>query len=245
MEGKEIRAEGLVKKYGRRTVVKGVSLHVPMGRVTGLLGPNGAGKTTTFYMITGLVKPNKGSVFAGEKNISRLPVYKRARLGLGYLDQSPSVFRRLTVAENIALVLEIHGVPHKARAERVDALMVEMGVQDLSESHGYALSGGERRRVEIARALAADPEFLLLDEPFTGVDPKHIQQLQDIIVALKDERGLGILITDHNVRDTMGISDWVYLMNEGEIEVEGSPETVRTHPRAREVYLGDRFDSET
>ncbi|MCH7494149.1 LPS export ABC transporter ATP-binding protein [bacterium] len=239
-----IRATGLIKRYGRRTVVDDVSLEVEQGRVIGLLGPNGAGKTTTFYMITGLVRPDGGKVWLDDRDISRLPVYKRARLGIGYLDQEPSVFRKLTVAENINLVLEINRVERKRRDTIVANLLREMGVESVADQPGHSLSGGERRRVEIARALAAEPDFVLLDEPFTGVDPLHIQELQEIIVALCKDRGLGILITDHNVRETLSIADHVYIMESGRIEVEGTPEEIRNSPRARELYLGDRFSTE-
>ena len=239
-----IRATGLIKRYGRRTVVDDVSLEVEQGRVIGLLGPNGAGKTTTFYMITGLVRPDGGKVWLDDRDISRLPVYKRARLGIGYLDQEPSVFRKLTVAENINLVLEINRVERKRRDTIVANLLREMGVESVADQPGHSLSGGERRRVEIARALAAEPDFVLLDEPFTGVDPLHIQELQEIIVALCKDRGLGILITDHKVRETLSIADHVYIMESGRIEVEGTPEEIRNSPRARELYLGDRFSTE-
>lgn len=239
-----IRAQGLIKRYGRRAVVNSVSVEVEQGRVIGLLGPNGAGKTTTFYMITGLVRPDEGKVWLDDREISRLPVYRRARLGIGYLDQEPSVFRKLTVAENIALVLEINGVERAKRGDIIAKLLREMGVEGVADQPGHSLSGGERRRVEIARALAAEPDFILLDEPFTGVDPLHIQELQEIIVGLCRERGLGILITDHNVRETLSIADHVYILESGRIEVQGTPEEIRNSPRARELYLGDRFASE-
>ena len=235
----KIESEGLVKKYGSRVVVNNVSISIPKGKAIGLLGPNGAGKTTTFYMITGLVKPDAGKVSLHGKDVSRLPVYKRARLGIGYLDQSPSVFRRLTVEENIRLVLEVNKIPKKEHKDRVDSLLEEMGIEHLKNSLGYALSGGERRRVEIARSIANNPDFILLDEPFTGVDPLHIQQLHEIIISLKEKRGLGVLITDHNHLAMLNIADWIYLMNEGNIEVEGTPEEIKKSNKAKEIYLGN------
>ncbi|MBG98457.1 LPS export ABC transporter ATP-binding protein [bacterium] len=235
----KIESEGLVKKYGSRVVVNNVSISIPKGKAIGLLGPNGAGKTTTFYMITGLVKPDAGKVSLHGKDVSRLPVYKRARLGIGYLDQSPSVFRRLTVEENIRLVLEVNKIPKKEHKDRVDSLLEEMGIEHLKNSLGYALSGGERRRVEIARSIANNPDFILLDEPFTGVDPLHIQQLHEIIISLKEKRGLGVLITDHNHLAMLNIADWIYLMNEGKIEVEGTPEEIKKSNKAKEIYLGN------
>ena len=234
----KIESKGLVKKYGSRVVVNNVSISIPKGKAIGLLGPNGAGKTTTFYMITGLVKPDAGKVSLHGKDVSRLPVYKRARLGIGYLDQSPSVFRRLTVEENIRLVLEVNKIPKKEHKDRVDSLLEEMGIEHLKNSLGYALSGGERRRVEIARSIANNPDFILLDEPFTGVDPLHIQQLHEIIISLKEKRGLGVLITDHNHLAMLNIADWIYLMNEGKIEVEGTPEEIKKSNKAKEIYVG-------
>ncbi len=234
-----IQSKGLVKKYGSRTVVDDVNISIPKGKAIGLLGPNGAGKTTTFYMITGLVKPDKGQVFLNDKDISKAPVYKRARLGIGYLDQSPSIFRKLTVEENIRLVLEVNKIPKIEHQDRVEELLEEMGITHLRNSLGYTLSGGERRRVEIARSIANNPDFILLDEPFTGVDPLHIQQLHEIIVLLKEKRGLGILITDHNHLAMLKIADWIYLMNEGKIEVEGSPEEIKKSKKAKEIYLGN------
>ena len=235
----KIESKGLVKKYGSRVVVNNVNISIPKGKAIGLLGPNGAGKTTTFYMITGLVKPDAGKVSLHGKDVSRLPVYKRARLGIGYLDQSPSVFRRLTVEENIRLVLEVNKIPKKEHKDRVDSLLEEMGIEHLKNSLGYALSGGERRRVEIARSIANNPDFILLDEPFTGVDPLHIQQLHEIIISLKEKRGLGVLITDHNHLAMLNIADWIYLMNEGKIEVEGTPEEIKKSNKAKEIYLGN------
>jgi len=235
----KIESEGLVKKYGSRVVVDNVSISIPKGKAIGLLGPNGAGKTTTFYMITGLVKPDAGKVSLHGEDVSKFPVYKRARLGIGYLDQSPSVFRRLTVEENIRLVLEVNKIPKKEHKDRVDSLLEEMGIEHLKNSLGYALSGGERRRVEIARSIANNPDFILLDEPFTGVDPLHIQQLHEIIISLKEKRGLGVLITDHNHLAMLNIADWIYLMNEGKIEVQGTPEEIKKSNKAKEIYLGN------
>ncbi|MBD61990.1 LPS export ABC transporter ATP-binding protein [bacterium] len=235
----KIESEGLVKKYGSRVVVNNVSISIPKGKAIGLLGPNGAGKTTTFYMITGLVKPDAGKVSLHGEDVSKFPVYKRARLGIGYLDQSPSVFRRLTVEENIRLVLEVNKIPKKEHKDRVDSLLEEMGIEHLKNSLGYALSGGERRRVEIARSIANNPDFILLDEPFTGVDPLHIQQLHEIIISLKEKRGLGVLITDHNHLAMLNIADWIYLMNEGKIEVQGTPDEIKKSNKAKEIYLGN------
>ena len=190
-------------------------------------------------MITGLVKPDAGKVSLHGEDVSKFPVYKRARLGIGYLDQSPSVFRRLTVEENIRLVLEVNKIPKKEHKDRVDSLLEEMGIEHLKNSLGYALSGGERRRVEIARSIANNPDFILLDEPFTGVDPLHIQQLHEIIISLKEKRGLGVLITDHNHLAMLNIADWIYLMNEGKIEVQGTPDEIKKSNKAKEIYLGN------
>jgi len=210
------------------------------GETVGLLGPNGAGKTTTFYMMVGLVKPDEGRVFLDDEDITNKPMYQRARLGLGYLPQEPSVFRKLSVAENILLVLEMNGVGRKERKRRADELMEEFGISHLRDSKGMVLSGGERRRVEIARALATDPKFILLDEPFTGVDPIAIGDIQDIIQHLK-EKGIGIVITDHNVRETLAITDRAYIMSEGEIKTAGPSTELPDDPIARKFYLGDRF----
>jgi lipopolysaccharide export system ATP-binding protein len=210
------------------------------GETVGLLGPNGAGKTTTFYMMVGLVKPDEGRVFLDNEDITNKPMYQRARLGLGYLPQEPSVFRKLSVAENILLVLEMNGVGRKERKRRADELMEEFGISHLRDSKGMVLSGGERRRVEIARALATDPKFILLDEPFTGVDPIAIGDIQDIIQHLKD-KGIGIVITDHNVRETLAITDRAYIMSEGEIKTAGPSTDLPDDPIARKFYLGERF----
>ncbi|MCH8275336.1 MAG: LPS export ABC transporter ATP-binding protein [Armatimonadetes bacterium] len=237
----EIRADGLAKKYRGRRVVDGVSLRVESGKVVALLGPNGAGKTTTFNMIVGLVKPLAGTVWLEDREITRWPMYKRARAGIGYLPQEASVFRRLTVEENIRLVLELNGVRKKEQNEKIDHLLTELGMTDLRKSKGSVLSGGERRRVEIARALATDPRFILLDEPFTGIDPRTIEELQKIVHDLKD-RGIGILITDHNVGATLGITDWNYILVSGKIIAEGDRKTIVENPDVKKHYLGEQFD---
>ena len=236
----ELKAEGLVKIYGKRKVVDGVSLNVRTGEVVGLLGPNGAGKTTTFYMIMGAIKPNEGRIFFDDKEITHLPMFKRARLGISYLPQEPSIFRKLSVFDNVYSVLEMRGLGgHKGRKEAEKVLKL-MNVWHLRKSKGYMLSGGERRRVEIARALVLRPKFLLLDEPFTGIDPKTRQEIQDIVVNLKD-MGIGVLITDHNVRETLEITDRAYIIYEGKILLAGTSEMLVNDPKAREVYLGERF----
>ncbi len=219
----------------------GVSLRVESGKVVALLGPNGAGKTTTFNMIVGLVKPLAGTVWLEDREITRWPMYKRARAGIGYLPQEASVFRRLTVEENIRLVLELNGVRKKEQNEKIDHLLTELGMTDLRKSKGSVLSGGERRRVEIARALATDPRFILLDEPFTGIDPRTIEELQKIVHDLKD-RGIGILITDHNVGATLGITDWNYILVSGKIIAEGDRKTIVENPDVKKHYLGEQFD---
>lgn len=236
----KLEARNLVKIYKGRRVVNNVSLSMTTGETVGLLGPNGAGKTTTFYMMVGLVKPDEGRVFLDDEDITNKPMYQRARLGLGYLPQEPSVFRKLSVVENILLVLEMNGVGRKERKRRADELMEEFGISHLRDSKGMVLSGGERRRVEIARALATDPKFILLDEPFTGVDPIAIGDIQDIIQHLK-EKGIGIVITDHNVRETLAITDRAYIMSEGEIKTAGPSTELPDDPIARKFYLGDRF----
>ena len=236
----KLEAHNLVKCYKGRRVVNDVSVEMETGETVGLLGPNGAGKTTTFYMMVGLVRPDEGRVLLDNQDITHKPMYARARLGLGYLAQEPSVFRKLTVAENIALVLEMSGVGRKERKRRIEELLGEFGISHLSNSKGMVLSGGERRRVEIARALATDPKFILLDEPFTGVDPIAIGDIQDIVRHLKD-KGIGIVITDHNVRETLAITDRAYIMSEGEIKTAGPSSDLPDDPIARKFYLGDRF----
>lgn len=235
-----LRAEGLVKRYGRRTVVNGVTLTLEPGEVVGLLGPNGAGKTTSFYMIVGLVRPNAGEVYLGDRRITSLPVHLRARAGIHYLAQEPSVFRKLTVAENLDLILEQQGMGKVERQQRVHALLEEFRLSHLKDQPAYTLSGGERRRVEIARALAIQPRYLLLDEPFTGVDPKSIEDIQDMIAYLRAQ-GIGILISDHNVRDTLTITDRALILYEGRVLLEGTSEELLNSEDARRFYLGERF----
>jgi lipopolysaccharide export system ATP-binding protein len=240
-----LRCEGLVKRYGQRTVVNQVSVEVHPGEIVGLLGPNGAGKTTTFYMMVGLVRPNAGRVLLGERDITGLPMYRRARLGLGYLPQEASVFRKLTVEENLHAVLEMRGMARRERAERVDQLIAELGLGHLRRAQGKdvvagVLSGGERRRVEIARTLACDPAYILLDEPFTGVDPIAVDDIQQIVVSLR-ESGIGVLITDHNVRETLAITQRSYIIFEGKILTSGSSAEIANDPMAQRHYLGDRF----
>lgn len=237
----EIRTEGLIKVYGARTVVNGVNVHVSAGEVVGLLGPNGAGKTTTFYMIVGLVPATAGRVALGERDLTRLGMHQRARLGLGYLPQEASVFRKLTVEENIAAVLEIDpALTLEQRAHRLDSLLREFHIGHLKKNLGMSLSGGERRRVEIARALATQPRFILLDEPFAGVDPISVGDIRRIIQHLSG-LGIGVLITDHNVRETLGICDRAYIVNEGKIIADGTPDEVLEDPQVRQVYLGEDF----
>ncbi|MCX7642453.1 MAG: LPS export ABC transporter ATP-binding protein [Armatimonadetes bacterium] len=236
LEGRDLR-----KRYGQRWVVNGVTIQVRQGEVVGLLGPNGAGKTTTFYMLTGFILPNGGKVFIDGQEITKLPMYLRARMGISYLPQEPSVFRKLTVEENILLVLEMQGVPPKQRREIAEKLMEELNLTRIRRNLGQALSGGERRRVEIARALATNPKFLLLDEPFTGVDPLAVEDLQRIITQLK-QRGIGILITDHNVRETLKITDRSYIISEGVIRTHGTPQEIVNDPIARRYYLGESFE---
>lgn len=236
----EITTDNLVKAYRGRNVVDGVSFHVRQGEVVGLLGPNGAGKTTSFYMVVGLVKPRLGRVMLDQRNITQLPMYRRARLGIGYLAQEPSVFRKLTVAQNITLVLEMMPLSRKAREARRDALLEEFDIASKRDQLAQSLSGGERRRLEIARTLATEPRFILLDEPFTGVDPLAIQSIQSTVANLKD-RGIGVLITDHNVRETLAITDRSYIMSQGRIVTAGSSEDLVNDPIARKFYLGDQF----
>jgi lipopolysaccharide export system ATP-binding protein len=237
----ELATDNLVKSYRGRNVVDGVSIEVRRGEIVGLLGPNGAGKTTTFYMVVGLVKPKSGRVLLDGRDITRLPMYQRARLGIGYLAQEPSIFRRLTVAENILLVLEMLGVPKGQRMEKLNSLLDELNIGHLKNQVGQSLSGGERRRVEIARTLAANPSFVLLDEPFTGVDPIAVHDIQDLVVGLKN-RNIGVLITDHNVRETLSITDRAYIIYSGKILTSGVSAQLVNDPIARERYLGERFE---
>ena len=237
----ELRTELVVKKYRQRTVVKGVSVNVKQGQIVGLLGPNGAGKTTTFYMIVGIIKPNGGRVFIDDTDITDLPMYRRAQMGVGYLAQEASVFRQMTVADNIMSVLEFQSNLTKSdREQKLEELLNEFGLQKIRNSKGIQLSGGERRRTEIARALATSPNFLLLDEPFAGVDPIAVQDIQDIVAHLK-EKNIGILITDHNVNETLRITDYAYLLYEGSVLHQGDPETMANDPDVREKYLGRDF----
>ena len=231
----------LIKKYKQRTVVKGVSVEVNQGEVVGLLGPNGAGKTTTFYMIVGLIKPFSGKVFLEDSEITEMPMYKRAQLGIGYLAQEASVFRKLSVENNIKAVLEFTDLTKEQQKEKLDSLLEEFGLQHIRKSKGIQLSGGERRRTEIARALAVDPKFILLDEPFAGVDPIAVEDIQSIVVKLKD-KNIGILITDHNVHETLSITDRAYLLYEGDILKEGSAEDLANDEHVRKVYLGKNFE---
>jgi lipopolysaccharide export system ATP-binding protein len=236
----QIRLENLVKVYSGRRVVDGLSLSLSPGETVGLLGPNGAGKTTTFYMVVGIIKPTSGRVFLGDLEITTFPMYKRARMGLGYLAQEQSVFRKLTVEENILLVWEMRGVSRKTQKEELPQLLKQFGLLEHAKVPCYKLSGGERRRVELARAFATKPSFLLLDEPFTGVDPIAISDLQTIIADLK-ARGIGILITDHNVRETLKITDRAYIINDGKILVSGTPLEITQNAIARKHYLGENF----
>ncbi len=230
----------LRKRYRAREVVKGVSLEIAPGEVVGLLGPNGAGKTTIFYMMVGLVRPDGGSVWLCGEDVTRLPMHRRARLGLGYLPQEPSVFRKLSVRDNIMAFLEETPLSAGEREEHLARILSEMRIAHVAETAGYSLSGGERRRVEIARALVLSPSFLLLDEPFAGIDPISVADLQHVILGLK-EREIGVIITDHNVRDTLRVCDRAYIISDGEILLSGRPEEIAESPRVREIYLGERF----
>ena len=236
-----VKAEHLVKIYRGRKVVDDVSITVHPGEVVGLLGPNGAGKTTSFYMVMGLVRPNAGSIKFRGIDVTNMPMYLRARLGMGYLAQEPSIFRKLTVEENIMAILQTLDISNSERHERCEALMEELGLTKLRKQKAMTLSGGERRRLEITRAMVTNPAFIMLDEPFSGVDPLAVKSVQDIILKLKRERNLGILITDHNVRDTLNVVDRAYLMCEGKILVEGTSDTLINDPEARKYYLGDQF----
>lgn len=235
-----LRAEHLFKKYKSRTVVNDVSVHVEQGEIVGLLGPNGAGKTTTFYMIVGLIKPNEGKIFLEDQEITELPMYQRAKRGIGYLAQEASVFRKLTVEENILAVLEMRDYSKQQRREKTDMLIEEFSLQKVRKNLGMSLSGGERRRTEIARALAVDPKFVLLDEPFAGVDPIAVEEIQSIVARLKN-KNIGILITDHNVDETLSITDRAYLMVDGKLFKAGTAEELANDPLVRKVYLGQNF----
>ncbi len=237
---KTLGVQGLRKRYGRREVVKGVSLEVNKGEIVGLLGPNGAGKTTTFNMITGMIQPNGGRVYIEKENITSLPMYKRARKGIGYLSQEPSVFRRLSVEDNLKLILQTMKLSRKEISIRIDRFLDDLSITHIRKRKGYQLSGGERRRTEICRALLTEPDFMLLDEPFSGIDPIAVEDIQNIVVDLR-RKGIGVLITDHNVHETLSITDRAYLLFEGKIFKEGSSEFLASDPEARKLYLGDKF----
>ena len=237
----ELRAEGLVKTFGKRRVVDDVDLTVRQGEIVGLLGPNGAGKTTTFYMIVGLLRANAGRVYLDGEDLTKVPMYRRARAGIGYLSQEPSIFRRLTVEQNVMAILETLDMTRKERRARLDELLGELSIGHLRQNYAYSLSGGERRRLEITRALVTRPKFILLDEPFAGVDPIAVDDIQRIVADLR-ARGLGVLITDHNVRETLSITDRSYLMFNGRIHIEGPAEALVQDPEARKMYLGLDFE---
>lgn len=238
-----LTAQHLTKRYDKRAVVEDVSLEVEQGEIVGLLGPNGAGKTTTFHMIVGMIRPNRGSIYLGEDDITKLPMYKRARRGIGYLAQETSVFRELTVEDNLHAVLEFQPIDEEEREARVESLISEFGLKRVRNSKGYELSGGERRRTEIARALSTRPRFFLLDEPFAGVDPIAVEDIQNIVAGLQ-ERGIGVLITDHNVHETLAITDRAYLLYEGQILKHGTAEELAADPEVRRRYLGEKFSLE-
>ncbi|MCF8001976.1 MAG: LPS export ABC transporter ATP-binding protein [Halanaerobiales bacterium] len=235
-----ITATSLVKKYDNRKVVNEVDLNVNKGEVVGLLGPNGAGKTTTFYMIVGLIKPDNGQIYLDDQDLTHQPMYKRAKKGIGYLAQEPSVFKKMTVYNNIKAILELRNLSAEERKTKTEELLYEFSLNKIKDSYGYQLSGGERRRVEIARSLAIEPSFILLDEPFTGIDPIAVSEIQDIILYLKD-KGLGVLITDHSVRETLTITDRAYIMYEGDILMSGNSEEIAESELARKFYLGNEF----
>jgi lipopolysaccharide export system ATP-binding protein len=235
-----IRTENLVKSYRGKKVVNGVDIHVRPGEIVGLLGPNGAGKTTTFYMVVGLIHPTEGKVYFKDRNVSKVPMYKRARMGLGYLSQEPSIFRKLTVQENVMAILETLPISGRERRERLDFLLNELKIAHLAKQRAYTLSGGERRRLEITRALVTNPSLILLDEPFSGVDPLAVYEVQEIIKDLR-AKGLGVLITDHNVRETLAVVDRAYLMCEGKVLREGASSFLVNDEMSRELYLGPRF----
>jgi len=235
-----LSTKNLIKVYRKRRVVNEVSIQVNQGEIVGLLGPNGAGKTTTFYMIIGFIKPDGGKVLIDDQEVTHVPMYKRAQRGVGYLSQEPSVFRKLTVEQNVSAVLEMQKKSKKEREERLKALLNELDIAHLAQNKAYTLSGGERRRLEISRALVNQPKFMLLDEPFSGIDPIKVEGIQKIVYRLK-EKGLGVLITDHNVRETLSITDRAYIMCEGEILKSGSAEFLASDPQARKIYLGEKF----
>lgn len=239
--GKSIlRAEDLKKIYGKRTVVQNTSVAVEQGEIVGLLGPNGAGKTTTFYMITGMIKPNSGKIFINDEDITSIPMYRRARRGVSYLPQEASIFRKLSVEDNLLAIMQVIGIPTSERKDRCASLLDELNITHIAKSKGYNLSGGERRRTEIARTLVTQPKFILLDEPFAGVDPIAVEDIQNIVKNLK-QRGIGVLITDHNVHETLSITDRAYLLFEGKILKEGTSDFLADDPEARKLYLGEKF----
>ena len=235
-----LETKGLVKAYGGRRVVDGLSISVGRSEIVGLLGPNGAGKTTTFYMTVGIVPPDSGQVLFDQENITRRPIHERCRLGMGYLAQEPSIFRKLTVEENIMTILETLNISPRERKRRLESLLEELNIAHLAKSKAYTLSGGERRRLEITRALVTNPSFLLLDEPFSGIDPIVVAEAQEIIKDLK-ARGLGILLTDHNVRETLSITDRAYLIADGQVLISGTADDLINDPKARQIYLGEKF----
>ncbi|MCB0284571.1 MAG: LPS export ABC transporter ATP-binding protein [Calditrichae bacterium] len=235
-----LTGENLIKVYGKRTVVNSVSLNVNQGEIVGLLGPNGAGKTTTFYIITGMIRPNSGRVLFSDVVITKLPMFKRARYGIAYLPQEASIFRKLTVRENLTSIMQMIGTPKKEQKSKCDQLLSELNITHIADSLGYNLSGGERRRTEIARTLVTDPRFILLDEPFAGVDPIAVEDIQKIVYSLKD-RGIGVLITDHNVHETLSITDRAYLLFEGKILKEGTADILASDEQVRKLYLGENF----
>jgi lipopolysaccharide export system ATP-binding protein len=236
----ELRTEHLVKGYNGRPVVDGVDIKVRRGEIVGLLGPNGAGKTTTFAMMVGYVRPDGGQIMLDGRDITTVPMFQRARFGIGYLAQEPSIFRKMTVEQNIMAVLETLGLSPAERRQRLDSLLNELGITHLARQKAFTLSGGEKRRLEITRAMVTNPQFILLDEPFSGIDPITVYEAQEIIRALRD-RGLGILLTDHNVRETLAITDRAYMMAEGRVHISGSAHDLITDPKAREIYLGEKF----
>ena len=235
-----LAVSGLRKRFGRKVAVDGISFRMTVSEVVGLLGPNGAGKTTAFFMIAGFIEPSEGSVLLGDRDITRLPMYRRARLGIAYLPQEPSVFRRLTVRQNVLAVLETRRMPRAQRHDLCDELLAELGIEEVADQKAHTLSGGERRRTEIARSLASDPRFLLLDEPFAGIDPIAVHHLKEVVRSLAG-KGIGILLTDHNVRDALEITDRSYIIDGGHIIAEGSREALLADPAARSAYLGEEF----
>jgi len=237
---KTLNAEGIIKSFGSRCVLNGVNISATKGEILGLLGPNGAGKTTLFYAITGIIMPDKGKIFLDKSDITREPMHKRARLGIGYLPQEPSIFRKMSVEDNIMAILETRPISRAKMKTKLQNLMEELGIENLRREKGYSLSGGERRRVEICRALTLSPSFLLLDEPFAGIDPITITDLQNIILKLKG-RGIGVIVTDHNVRDTLRVCDRAYIIDKGDILEEGKPDQIFNSDRVKEVYLGEEF----